>query len=461
MKFLLFGTGEYYNRYKIWFIKEDIIALIDNSKEKQGQYIDNILVIPPEAVCQYEFDAIVILSFYVKAMKFQLIQLGIEESRIYHFFDLHNLIYHQVKKRTIHYYEPKDKNESENKKILLLSHDLTLGGPALALYHAAQILRKNGYQAVYGSMLDGPLRRTLTEEGIPVIVDENLMIETMKEAEWTSKYSLIICNTMNYHVFLSERDLRVPVVWWLHDALLFYDGIRQEMMDKLVIDNMRVWSVGPIPKKAVQTFRPDLQIEELLYGVADQADRKNKVNSDSVIRFITIGYIEHRKGQDILLEAIKELEDEFRQKAKFIFVGQNTSLMAQNLIEASGNIPEIVITGPVDREEIDTLLERSDVLVCPSREDPMPTVAAEAMMHGVPCLISDTAGTVKYIRNGIDGIVFQSGNIEQLREILRKCIQGSYNLKEMSRNACKVFEKYFSMEAFEQRFMSLVEDIEF
>lgn len=461
MKFLLFGTGEYYNRYKIWFAKEDIIALIDNSKEKQGQYIDNILVIPPEAVCQYEFDAIVILSFYVKAMKFQLIQLGIEESRIYHFFDLHNLIYHQVKKRAIHYYEPKDKNESENKKILLLSHDLTLGGPALALYHAAQILRKNGYQAVYGSMLDGPLRRTLTEEGIPIIVDENLMIETMKEAEWTNGYSLIICNTMNYHVFLSERGQNVPVVWWLHDALFFYDGIRQEVMEKISQDNMQIWSVGPIPKKAVQTFRPDLQIEDLLYGVADQADRKNKVNSDSVIRFITIGYIEHRKGQDILLEAIKGLEDEFRQKAKFIFVGQNTSLMAQNLIEASGNIPEIVITGPVDREEIDTLLERSDVLVCPSREDPMPTVAAEAMMHGLPCLISDTAGTVKYIRNGIDGIVFQSGNIEQLREILRKCIQGSYNLKEMSRNACKVFEKYFSMEAFEQRFMSLVEDIEF
>lgn len=459
MKFLLFGTGEYYNRYKIWFAKEDIIALIDNSKEKQGQYIDNILVIPPEAVCQYEFDAIVILSFYVKAMKFQLIQLGIEESRIYHFFDLHNLIYHQVKKRAIHYYEPKDKNESENKKILLLSHDLTLGGPALALYHAAQILRKNGYQAVYGSMLDGPLRRTLTEEGIPIIVDENLMIETMKEAEWTNGYSLIICNTMNYHVFLSERGQNVPVVWWLHDALFFYDGIRQEVMEKISQDNMQIWSVGPIPKKAVQTFRPDLQIEDLLYGVADQADRKNKVNSDSVIRFITIGYIEHRKGQDILLEAIKGLEDEFRKKAEFIFVGQNTSLMAQNLIEGSGNIPEIVITGLVDREEIDTLLDRSDVLVCPSREDPMPTVAAEAMMHGLPCLISDTTGTVQYIGDGIDSIVFQSGNAEQLREMLRRCIRGSYNLKEMGRNARGVYEKYFSMQAFENRLMELVEDL--
>ena len=230
-------------------------------------------------------------------------------------------------------------------------------------------------------------------------------------------------------------------------------------MEKISQDNMQIWSVGPIPKKAVQTFRPDLQIEDLLYGVADQADRKNKVNSDSVIRFITIGYIEHRKGQDILLEAIKGLEDEFRKKAEFIFVGQNTSLMAQNLIEASGNIPEIVITGLVDREEIDTLLDRSDVLVCPSREDPMPTVAAEAMMHGLPCLISDTTGTVQYIGDGIDSIVFQSGNAEQLREMLRRCIRGSYNLKEMGRNARGVYEKYFSMQAFENRLMELVEDL--
>ena len=76
MKFLLFGTGEYYNRYKIWFARKEVLALIDNSKEKQGQYIDGILVISPEDVQlyrQYEYDAIIILSFYIKAMKTQLI----------------------------------------------------------------------------------------------------------------------------------------------------------------------------------------------------------------------------------------------------------------------------------------------------------------------------------------------------------------------------------------------------
>ena len=52
-------------------------------------------------------------------------------------------------------------------------------------------------------------------------------------------------------------------------------------------------------------------------------------------------------------------------------------------------------------------------------------------------------------------------NAEQLKEILANCIQGRCNLDQMGRNARKVFEKYFSLEAFEVHFMELVERIEF
>lgn len=78
-------------------------------------------------------------------------------------------------------------------------------------------------------------------------------------------------------------------------------------------------------------------------------------------------------------------------------------------------------------------------------------------MHEVPCLISNTTGTARYLRDDLDGIVFQSGNAEQLGDVLSKCIQGYYDLERMGRNARRVYEKYFSMEAFENRFMSLIE----
>ena len=48
MKYLLFETGEYYQRYKRWFAKDDIAALLDNSKDKQGTYIDGVKVYSPQ-----------------------------------------------------------------------------------------------------------------------------------------------------------------------------------------------------------------------------------------------------------------------------------------------------------------------------------------------------------------------------------------------------------------------------
>ena len=48
MKYLIFGTGDYYERYKDWFAKEDIAALLDNSPQKQNTKIDGIRVMAPE-----------------------------------------------------------------------------------------------------------------------------------------------------------------------------------------------------------------------------------------------------------------------------------------------------------------------------------------------------------------------------------------------------------------------------
>lgn len=48
MKYLIFGIGEYYIRYRNWFAKEDIFALIDNAVGKQNTYLDGIQVFSPE-----------------------------------------------------------------------------------------------------------------------------------------------------------------------------------------------------------------------------------------------------------------------------------------------------------------------------------------------------------------------------------------------------------------------------
>lgn len=466
IKFLLFGTGDYYERYKKWFSHEDVLALLDNSPAKQNSMIDEIKVLSPAEGVRLSFDVIVILSFYVKTMRMQLVDLGVPENRIYHFYDLHRLIYKKELKKPIQYYGNAKKvmelPSRSGKKILLLSQDLTLGGPAIALFHVAEILVKCGYQVIYASMIDGPLRESLLANHIPVIVDVNLQIETMKDSKWTRNFSLLFCNTINFHVFLSERDVDIPIIWWLHDSDFFYDGINREMLVNLDRRNLKVCSVGSVPRKAMHKMISDISVDDLLYGVEDMADHVEQIRDRDIdkICFVTIGYIEERKGQDILIRAIRRLPDEYRARAVFYLVGQDSSMMAQQMRIEIKNMPEIIMTGTVDREGIKKILNNADVMICPSREDPMPTVAAEAMMYSVPCILSDAAGTAEYVRDGVDGFIFPNESVEELSIRIQWCLDHNQELSKMGSRARQIYEEHFSMKAFEKNLLDIVNKME-
>lgn len=460
MKLLLFGTGDYYNRYKKWFDGLEVLALLDNSKQKQHTVIDGFNVLPPAEGIKLDYDVIVILSFYVKQMKYQLLSLGVDDSKIFHFYDLRRILGASVAKRPIKYYGEADKivacSDETVPRILLLSQDLTLGGPSIALFHAAMVLKKAAYAVLYASMLDGALREILLENNIPVVVDENLQIAVMDDVEWVKSFSLILCNTMNFHVFLSQRSANIPIIWWLHDARFFYDGVDRKVINKINRSNLHTIAVGSIPAEAINEFLPDIKCGELLYGVVDEEKGRHTNKEEALIRFITIGFLEDIKGQDILVQAIRRLPADIRYQCEFYIVGHNKTLFGEHIFREAENIPEIIFTGNVERQEIHDLLKNSDVLICPSRQDSMPTVVAEAMMHYVPCIVSDTIGTAGYIRNNIDGFIFTSGDTKELSDKIQWCIEHRRELDNIGRRSRGVYEQYFSMKVFEKNLLKIV-----
>ena len=460
MRFLVFGTGEYYQRFKKWIAKEEVVALLDNSPAKQQGVVDGKEVLSPQEGVRREFDAVIIMSFYVKAMKCQLLELGVPERKMYHFYDLRKLIDLDKNRQSVQLYgiSEQELEIRAERSIALLSTDLALGGTAIALFQMTKALKKTGYQIVFASMMDGPLRGKLEEMGIPVVIDPNLQLATMRETEWLFGFRFIVCNAVNYYIFLSERDLRIPMIWWLHDSPFFYDGVDKEILRKISGENLTVLSVGLIPEKAIHALAPELPVRQLLYGVEDnvesggylQKPEAEKKDTQGNICFVTIGHIEERKGQDILLRAVSLLKKEERRKAVFYLVGQDTSFLAEQVRAEAVHISEIVITGPVDRDGIETVLDRADVMICPSREDPMPTVAAEAMMHSVPCILSDATGTAAYITEGKDGLCFQSGNAVELDEKIKWCIKNPKQIIRIGVNARKIYEERFAMDVFEK-----------
>jgi glycosyltransferase involved in cell wall biosynthesis len=461
MKFLLFGTGDYYERYKKWFNKDDIVALLDNSPSKQNTLIDGIRVFAPDDGIKSEYDCIVILSFYVKTMRRQLEKLGVEGNKIFHFYDLHSLLSPIIPRDNARYYNnAKSIVDTDCKsKVLILSQELTLSGASLAIFKAALILKRNNYKIVYASMIDGPLKERILENDIPLIIDNNLQVTTMKELKWVQSFSLIFCSTINFHIFLSDRNCNVPIIWWLHDAPFFYDGIRMENMEKISNENLKVVSVGAIPRNAFNKFRPDLAVGDFLYGVEDCNHIDNVVRNEDKVCFVLIGTFENIKGQDVLLNAVDKIPELMKKDMEVILVGNDNTLFASQLKEEHKKLKEVHFTGSVDRQEIHKILERADVLVCPSREDSMPTVVAEAMMHGVPCIVSNATGTAGYIHDGLDSFIFKSEDVDELAAKMSWCMEHREQLTQMGRKSRKIYEKYFSMEVFEENLLDIVEGI--
>ena len=89
----------------------------------------------------------------------------------------------------------------------------------------------------------------------------------------------------------------------------------------------------------------------------------------------------------------------------------------------------------------------------------MPTVAAEAMMHSVPCILSDVTGTAAYIHNNEDGFIFESENVQELADRIEWCVKNKKELVHIGQKARKIYESVFSMRAFEERLMEIVDEM--
>ena len=256
----------------------------------------------------------------------------------------------------------------------------------------------------------------------------------------------------------------VPVLWWLHDAFAGYPHIAHQIPTQLG-ENVRVYSVGSHAANAMHAVRPEFEIRPLIYGLPDYA-AENFVRTDLGYNrgrplFATVGSFERRKGHDIFCKAIRLLPPEVREKASFLFVGQAADKEMMDSVRAlTSDYPENVFyCKRLTRDEIKSLMEQCTGLVCASRDDPMPTFVTEGLIFGKPSIVSEHTGTAGLISEGRNGFVYHDDDPQQLAVLLEHAIEHPEELASMRTECRKMYEQYYSKEAFEQTLRAAVEDL--
>jgi glycosyltransferase involved in cell wall biosynthesis len=139
------------------------------------------------------------------------------------------------------------------------------------------------------------------------------------------------------------------------------------------------------------------------------------------IRFSFIGSPLPHKGVHLLVEAFNGIKD---SRAELNIYGDMSlhSRYSNKLLRMARH-PNIHFKGRVANNQIAEILAKTDVLVVPSVWfENSPLTIHEAFMAGIPVITSNLGGMADLVQHGVNGLLFEVGNANDLRDKINSII---------------------------------------
>lgn len=464
MRIVIFGVGKFYQEKKeelLSYTGDVIVALIDNNRQLQGNYIDGILVYAVEKIKNLNFDIIVLMSVRNLEMKKQLLQLNIGVEKIWTWEKFRGQKLHG----SFSFYCGNPEMNMEKGKILIITTELNYNGGTLAAVYAGKELQRRGY----GVILAAPggnniFIREMQKEGINIMICRALPCLFLEELAFIKQFDVILVNVFQMISCANKISQFKPVIWWVHEPRIFYESAIEQFAEYTTGDwmnNLQIYAVSKIAQKNFNYYFPNKIKNILNYGIPDinEYTKRNKKTIKKMI-FAVIGSVTAVKGQDIFLEAVKKINNNHKSYSSFWIIGKVVDdLYCKDIKKLAAEEPSVKMLGEMTRKAIQNVYKKIDVLICPSREDMLPMVVTEAMMYGKVCIVSDSTGMADYIVNGKNGFVCKTGDVEDLAKKIEWLFYNKKKIQQIGNNARLVYEKHFTMDCFGNRLEKIINEI--
>jgi glycosyltransferase involved in cell wall biosynthesis len=153
--------------------------------------------------------------------------------------------------------------------------------------------------------------------------------------------------------------------------------------------------------------------------------RKQYSIRENEIVLSVVGKLVTWKNQDHVIEAMKILESEGVYVHLFLIgsgdLRHEWEQKAQDLQKSN-----VYFTGFVKAEELPTYYAATDIYVHPASLEPHSVAISEAIIMGCPIILSDRCGShgpTDDVQEGINGFVYQFGNLKSLTEKIKMLIK--------------------------------------
>ncbi len=359
--------------------------------------------------------------------------------------------------------------EKRSLSVLVVTHQLNLGGAQLYLMDLLREMAKSGeVDFTVFTALDGMLREELEAMDIPVHVsgiapydDLSAHVGRVEEmVDWAEgrEFDVALVNTATLQLLpavVAAEMIEIPVVWAIHESFqphTLWAGSDPAVLEraeaavgraaKLVFEadaTKRIFEAMAAAERCVTLpYGLDLApIDSRREGFDRAAERRQRGIPEDAELVVCVGTVEPRKAQTMLAEAF-DLVAGGHPRARLAFVGgredaDSEALQAFIGVATHGERMELIPITP----DVDAWYGIADLLVCASDVESLPRTVLEAMAWGTPVLATDVFGLPELIEDGRTGWLCEARDLGALAAALDRALSTSAAEREAVATAAR------------------------
>ena len=160
------------------------------------------------------------------------------------------------------------------------------------------------------------------------------------------------------------------------------------------------------------------------------------------------------KGVDVLIRAFRMIEMEFPQ-VRLQLLGHYPDMPV--IREFIGDSSQIDILEARPHAQTLQIIANAGVFVLASRTEAAGRVVLEAMAAGKPVVASRVGGVPHYVKEDVNGLLFESGNVEELADKLQMLLRSPDLRKRLGEKGYELAHTQYDEVAFGREFATMVE----
>ncbi len=361
-------------------------------------------------------------------------------------------------------------------KILMLSWEYPpriVGGIARVVYDLSHKLVKDGHEVTVVTYQEENSLEFENDKGVKVYRVQNYMIHPNNFTDWimqlnfnlTAKATQIIneqggfdvIHAHDWLVAYSAKTLKdafqIPIVSTIHATESgrnsgIHDDVQRYINDtewlltyestEVIVNSnymkCELQRLFGLPFEKINVIPNGINLNNFS-GIDKDYDFRRKYAMDNEKIILYIGRLVYEKGIQHLISAMPKIINGYND-AKLIIGGKGGMYdELKQQAKALGIENKVYFTGYLSSKDVQKMYKCADIAVFPSTYEPFGIVALEAMLAGVPTVVSDIGGLNEIVEHGVNGMKSYAGNCNSIADSVLSLLYNHQLCDNITKNA--------------------------